>query len=46
MNVVRNEFEKHSAISCKTGACKASHTINVDDVTIAVLRLKPPKADG
>jgi len=46
MNVVTNEFENSIAISCKTGACKASHTVNVDDVTNAVLRLKPHKADG
>ena len=46
MNVVHNELEKHFAISCNTGACKASHTITVDDVTNAVLMLKPHKADG
>jgi len=46
MNAVRNELENNIASSCKTGACKAPHTINVDDVMKAVLRLKPHKADG
>jgi len=46
MNVVRNELEKNIAISCKTGACKTSNIINIDDVTNAVLRLKPHKVDG
>jgi hypothetical protein len=46
MNVVSNELENNIAISCKTSAYKASHTITVDDVTNAVLRLKPHKADG
>jgi len=46
MNVVRNELEKNIAISCKTGPRKASHIINTDDVTNAVLRIKPHKADG
>ena len=46
MNVVRTQLENNIVISCKTAARKASHTINVDDVTNAVLMLKPHKADG
>jgi len=46
INVVLNELENNIVISCKTCACKASHTINVDDVSNDILRLKPHKADG
>jgi len=46
INLVWNELEKNIAISCKTGVCKASDTINVDDVITAALGLKPHKADG
>ena len=46
MNYVCTEIENNVNNICKRGLCESSHIISVQDVTCAIGRMKPFKADG
>lgn len=46
MKSVQNELDCEIKASCITGSCKSTHDFTIDDVSCAIRRLKPHKADG